>query len=144
MAQAEIVATETRHRSQRARLTLARQDVTLADGRRVVFRPICPADTDGVQAFFAALSPRSRHRRFHFGMNTLPDTVLRSLTEVDQHHHVALIALADGDAGGDKPVVVAEARYVLLNECCDAEFAIAVADDWQGNGPGRHLASTAR
>jgi len=136
MAQSEIGAAVLSHRSQRVQIKLVRQNVRLADGRRVAIRPIRPADAEGVQAFFAALSPRSRRRRFHFGVNALPQTVLRSLTEVDQHHHVALIALADSDAGEGERAVVAEARYVLLSDCCDVEFAIAVADDWQGNGLG--------
>lgn len=136
MARGEIVAADLENCSERAWLMPVREDVTLANGRRVVVRPIRSRDAEGLRAFFARLSPRSRHRRFHLGVNTLSQEMLRSLTEVDQHRHVALVALADSDAGESEPIVVAEARYVALNDCCDAEFAIAVADHWQGVGLG--------
>jgi GNAT superfamily N-acetyltransferase len=139
MAQGEMVATELGDRGQRAQFTPVREAVTLADGRHVVVRPIRARDAEALQAFFAALSPRSRHRRFHLGVNTLSRTMLRSLTEVDQHHHVALVALADSNVGEGDPTIVAEARYVLLSDCCDAEFAIAVADGWQSVDLGRML-----
>jgi len=139
MTQGEIVATELGDHGQRAHFTPVREALTLADGRHVVVRPIRARDAEALQAFFAALSPRSRHRRFHLGVNALSQTMLRSLTEVDQHHHIALVALADSNVGEGDPTIVAEARYVLLTDCCDAEFAIAVDDDWQSVDLGRML-----
>jgi GNAT superfamily N-acetyltransferase len=112
--------------------------VSLADGRRVIVRPIGPRDAGREQAFFTGLSRRSRYRRFHLALNSLPQATLRSLTEVDQRHHVALVALADeSEAGEGDLTIVADARYV--SEGSDAEFAIAVADDWQGVGLGSIL-----
>jgi len=139
MAQREVAATELGDHGRRAQFTLVREALTLADGRHVVVRSIRPRDAEALQAFFAALSPRSRRRRFHLGVNTLSQTMLRSLTEVDQDHHVALVALADSNVGEGEPTIVAEARYVLLSDLCDAEFAIAVADDWQSIDLGRTL-----
>jgi GNAT superfamily N-acetyltransferase len=139
VVEGERVPTALGDCAQRGRSTLVHETVSLADGRHVVVRPICPRDADRLQAFFAALSPRSRQRRFHLGLNTLSQTVLRSLTEVDQYHHVALVALAESDDGDGELTIVAEARYVLLSDCCDVEFAIAVADDWQGIGLGAIL-----
>lgn len=137
MVESERVPTALGDCAQRGQSTLVPETVSLADGRHVVVRPICPRDADRLQAFFAALSPRSRQRRFHLGLNTLSQAVLRSLTEVDYYHHVALVALAENDDG--ELTIVAEARYVLLSDCCDVEFAIAVADDWQGFGLGAIL-----
>jgi acetyltransferase len=62
---------------------------------------------------------------------------LHALTAVDQHRHVALNALADRlEPGNDDPRIVADARYVWENKGRSAEFAIAVADDWQRQGLG--------
>jgi len=105
----------------------------LPGGRAVLLRPIGPQDAEAEQAFVAGLSLDSRHKRFHIGLHRLSPDLLRRLTNVDQHDHVALVATA-------KDRLVADARYVRSEEAPDeAEFAIAVADDWQSLGLGRTL-----
>jgi acetyltransferase len=107
----------------------------VADGRRV--RAIGPQVAKAEQHFSSALSPRSRYRRFLLSARSLSEPTLHALTAVDQHRHVALIALADGlEPGNVDPRIVADARYVWENKGCSAEFAIAVADDWQRQGLG--------
>jgi GNAT superfamily N-acetyltransferase len=112
----------------------------LADGREVVVRPVLAFDADAAQDFVRALSPATRLRRFHFGLRELPPSLLRAMTEVDHDDHVAIVAEAFDD--DDMPRIVADARYVRGPRdapCHEAEFAIAVADDWQGVGLGREL-----
>jgi acetyltransferase len=111
--------------------------ITLADGRRVIVCPVHPQDACAEQAFVAdALSPASRYRRFHFGLRRLPDELVRQMTEIDQWRHVALVARpADRPRGA----IVADARYVRSADSDEAEFAIVVADAWQGSGLGREL-----
>jgi acetyltransferase len=106
--------------------------IELNDGRRVTLAPVQPHDAPAERAFVGALSLTSRYRRFHFGLRELSPEASRAMTEIDQHHHVAFVARA-GEA------IVADARYVLRDDSADAEFAIAVADDWQGAGLGRAL-----
>jgi acetyltransferase len=88
-----------------------------------------------------ALSAGSRQRRFHVGLRELPATLLRAMTEVDHDAHVAIVAEAIGD--DDEATIVADARYVRGPTAelgrDEAEFAIAVADAWQGSGLGRAL-----
>jgi acetyltransferase len=114
----------------------------LADGREVVLRPVLALDAAAEQDFVRALSPATRLRRFHVGLQELPPSLLRAMTEVDHDDHVALVAEAfDGD-DEDTPRIVADARYVRGPRdapCHEAEFAIAVADEWQGVGLGREL-----
>lgn len=108
----------------------------LADGRSVQVRPVRPDDAAAEQSFVMALSPASRRRRFHGAMKQLPSSVLLAMTAIDFRHHVALVAeacCADGAAR-----LVADARYVR-DDAGEAEFAVAVADDWQGQGLGRTL-----
>ena len=112
----------------------AEDRIELADGRRVRLAPVNPQDAPAERAFVGALSLTSRYRRFHFGLRELSPEASRAMTEVDQHHHVAFVARPI--AGGD---IVADARYVVQADTGDAEFAVAVADDWQGAGLGRAL-----
>lgn len=110
--------------------------VPLADGRAVTVRPVLPSDFEAERRFVVGLSAQSRHRRFHVGVATLPDAMLQSFTHIDYRTHVALVAVADD---GLMPTLVADARYVVLDDSAQAEFAIAVADHWQGIGLGREL-----
>lgn len=117
----------------------------LGGGREVGLRPIVASDAAAEQAFFSTLSLDSRHKRFHIGLRELSPTLLKLLTEVDQRQHVAWVveALEPGHP------VIADARYVHeVGRPGHAEFALAVADDWQGRGLGRrliaHLAAHAR
>jgi len=106
-------------------------------GDRVAWlRPLRAGDVCAEQRFFNGLSLDSRHQRFHFGLRELSPALLKLLTEVDQRLHRAWVVEAEAPG---RPVI-ADARFV-----CDpdrpaiAEFALAVADDWQGLGLGRRL-----
>ncbi|WP_457391115.1 N-acetyltransferase family protein [Roseateles sp. P5_E1] len=117
----------------------------LAGGHQVRLRPIAAADAAAEQAFFSALSLDSRHKRFHIGLRELSPALLKLLTDVDQRQHVAWVV--EAQASGHP--VIADARYVHDEDRPErAEFALAVADEWQGRGLGRrliaHLAAHAR
>ena len=115
----------------------------LSNGREVVLRPVLEFDAAAEQDFFShALSPTSRLRRFHVGLHEVPPSMLRAMTQVDHDDHVAIVAEGFADGDDDAPAIVADARYVRAargSPCEEAEFAIAVADDWQGLGLGRTL-----
>jgi len=115
---------------------LAHERITLRNGRRVTLRPVQATDVDAEQRFIASLSPRSRLLRFHGAVNLLPPRVLQAMTQPDPQREVALVAEASTDDG--LPVLVADARYVR-GPAGHAEFAIAVADDWQRQGLAREL-----
>ena len=104
--------------------------VRLADGQRVVIRPVLPQDAELTVAFFRSLSAPARYDRFMGPMRELPPELLQRFTHVDYADHVALVAevFADG-----RETVIAEARYARLPEQA-AEFAVSVAEPWQGKG----------
>jgi acetyltransferase len=108
----------------------------LPGARAVRVRPVQPLDAAGEQAFFSGLSLDSRHLRFHFGLRELSPRLLAQFTELDPDWHRAWVA----ETLEPLPRIVADARFVRLRDRPDqAEFAIAVADDWQGRSLGRRL-----
>jgi len=83
--------------------------VTLADGSRVLIRPIAPEDRDELVAGFERLSAESRYRRFFGPMVRLSERDLDRLTQVDHHDHEALVAI-DAGSGAASPSPASSAR----------------------------------
>jgi RimJ/RimL family protein N-acetyltransferase len=111
--------------------------VRLAGGKRVVIRPVLPQDADLTSDFFGSLPAAARYDRFMSPMRNLPAELIQRFTAVDYADHLALVAEVFEDG---REIVVAEARYVRLsNDASVAEFAVSVADEWQGNGLASHL-----
>jgi len=119
-------------------------EIVLRGGSRVEIRALGPDDKAGLAAGFERLSEHSRYRRFLSATPKLSAKQLAYFTEVDHHDHEALVAIEPASRHG-----VGVARYVRSRDNPEeAEFAVAVADDWQGRGLGtellRHLAARAR
>jgi len=86
-----------------------------------------------------ALSPESRHNRFMAEIRELSPEMLARFTRIDWPHDLALIVTRD-DHGREQEIAVA--RYVSLHAPGQCEFALAVADGWQGRGVGYRLMQT--
>lgn len=109
--------------------------VILRDGSTAVIRPIEPEDAGLLVEGFEALSDRSRYARFLTAVPRLPRHWVEELVDVDHRDREALGALDERTGEG-----IGVARYVRLDDDPEeAEFAIAIADDWQGRGLGRIL-----
>jgi acetyltransferase len=109
--------------------------VHLADGERVVIRPVLPQDEDLTLAFFSNLSDPDRYDRFMTSLREVPRELMRRFTQVDYANHLALVAEVFTEGG---EIVVAEARYVRTgDDGSAAEFAVSVAEPWQGKGLAR-------
>jgi acetyltransferase len=133
---ARISATRREHGSPSPQAVSAGPDESthnyrLADGRQVTVRPIRAEDAPLEADFVQHLSSESRYYRFMVTVNELPQAKLKYLTEVDQDHHVALVAT---EMRGEQEVEVGVARYVVGADSARCEFAIAVDDAWQGSG----------
>jgi GNAT superfamily N-acetyltransferase len=107
----------------------------LHDGELILVRPMTEADEGLLEAAFASLSEDARYKRFLTPKPVLSHAEAHYMCCVDHHDHEAYCAIDPGS--GD---LVAEARYI---RCTDrpgvAEFAITVADAWQGRGLGTIL-----
>jgi GNAT superfamily N-acetyltransferase len=108
--------------------------LTLLDGTTVLVRPIAPEDKPLLVDGLRRISPETAMRRFLSVKVRFTEAELRYLTEVDQHDHIALVAV---DAR-DPQMLIAVARCVRVSEDT-ADMAVVVGDPWQGLGLGRRL-----
>ena len=99
-------------------------------------RPIGPDDAPLLQASFAGSPEVATLSLLPRAGRVVGGTQLDRFVNVDPTRGLALVALSGRQEG---TAIVAEARYALGQEDDNAEFAIAVADDFQGRGLGRHL-----
>jgi len=107
---------------------------SLPDGRSVHFRPIRPADREGLLEAFHGLSKATVRDRFFSVKIELSDAELEFFTNVDLRDHVALVAELEQDG---RQVPVAVGRFVGDQERPGhAEMAITVTDQHQGIGIG--------
>ena len=112
------------------------EPLLLTDGSKVTIRPINGDDAPMLQTFVRRLSVRSRRFRFFSAFADLPAAQLQRLVTVDHHQALALVALSERS---EHTSIVAEARCVPDRAVCNAEFAIAVADEFQRRGLGTQL-----
>lgn len=111
---------------------------TLSDGTGVVIRPIGPEDAEREQAFVRGLSARSRYFRFMNTLSELSPHLLERFTHPDPAREIALVALVP--ATETTPAEqIGVARCIRADDHGSAEFAIVVADRFQGRGLGQLL-----
>lgn len=119
------------------------QVLEVGGGLRLRLRPIRPDDAAAIQRFVQALDPVHIQFRFFSALRRLPPQMLARLTQIDYHRDMAFLAFpADGGtaevgtADGDPVAVV---RVHADPGHAQGEFAIVVAEEWQGRGIGRAL-----
>jgi RimJ/RimL family protein N-acetyltransferase len=109
------------------------------DGTPVTIRPIRAADFEQQREFVDRLSSETGYQRLMSTRHLSADEI-RHFTDIDYEREMALIATVAAD-GHERQIGVA--RYVREAETpAQAEFAIVLADEWQGRGLGAKLLSS--
>ncbi|NBC06384.1 MAG: GNAT family N-acetyltransferase [Bacteroidetes bacterium] len=112
-------------------------DYRLRDGTEVVIRPIRPEDEPLEEAFFGKLSKQTQYYRFFGLVGHVNHELLIRYTQIDYDRELALIAEIENKSGEKEMIGVV--RMVNDADEKSAEFAIVVADKWQGQGLGNYM-----
>jgi acetyltransferase len=105
-------------------------------GPPVTLRPIRPEDAEIEQEFVKNLSEESRHLRFMNTLRELTPGMLARFTQIDYDREMAIVAVQEQN---DREIQIGVARYVTNPDGETCEFAIVVADHWQGKGLARRM-----
>lgn len=112
-------------------------ETNLRSGKRVCLRPLRPDDDQRIQQGIAELSDRSRYLRFFSGFKEVPPSVVERLADIDGSDHIAW-GMVDLDEHNARGFAAAHAIRDDSDEN-SGEFAIAVLDDYHGQGVARSL-----
>jgi len=105
-------------------------------GAAVMLRPLRPEDVDIETAFVQGLSAETRANRLLGGAIKVTREYIERLTQVDYARDMALAAtvMLEGHE-----MLIGVARYALEPGGRACEFALVIADAWQGRGIGRRM-----
>ena len=111
-------------------------DFKLNNGKDIIIRPIRPEDEPMEAEMFSKFSRQTQYYRFFGYIGEVTHETLIRYTQIDYDRELALIAEIEEDG---KKMMAGVVRLVAdtINET--AEFAIVVADNWQGLGLGNEF-----
>lgn len=112
------------------------EQVTLKDGRQVLFRPILPEDEPGLQSFISRVTKEDLYYRYFSEINEFTHDDLANMTQIDYDREMAIVALYDN---GDSEEIIGVTRAISDADNIDAEFSILVRSDLKNIGLGRRL-----
>ncbi|PID60363.1 MAG: hypothetical protein CSB44_10610 [Gammaproteobacteria bacterium] len=105
---------------------------TLKSGLEVTIRPIRPEDGEQIEALVRNMSEESRYFRFMHAINRLSPQMVAQFTKLDYDRQIAFVAEVD-----DR--IIGVSRYILNRDRDNGEFALSIADEYQGHGLGKLL-----
>jgi acetyltransferase len=113
------------------------ETVALPNGKELLLRPVLPEDEPALQALALRASPEDLRRRFFQPIRELSHDLAATLTQIDYHREMALVAVGPGLPG--KAEV-----YGIINLSADpnnerAEYSILVDRALMGLGLGNRL-----
>ena len=109
---------------------------TLKDGTKIVLRPIRPEDEPMWHRFIKSCSERSIWQRFRYLFKETTHEMATRFCFVDYDRTMAIVAEIESDGGRQ---LIGVARLVADADHRHAEYALLVADEWQGRGLGTRL-----
>ena len=108
----------------------------LQSGKEVLLRPIRPDDEPMEEEMIASFSRQTQYFRFFGFLGNISKELLIRSTQIDYDREIAIIAEVQEEG---KKMMAAEVRLLADADNERAEFAIVVADAWQGLGLGRKM-----
>lgn len=117
------------------------QSWNMRDGSPVTLRPIRPEDEPLVVKFHETLSERSVFFRYLHMLGLSQRTAHERLTRIcfiDYDREIALVAAYESPETGQSEIL-GVGRLIKLHGKNEAEFAVLVSDQWQGQGLGIEL-----
>lgn len=112
-------------------------ETILNDGTPIAIRRVRAEDEERLKEGIAKLSPRSRYLRFFSGMKAAPQGVIDKLVAVDGHDHIAWGA--ERTDVQERPALGIVHAFRDEDDPQNAEFSVAVLDEYHGQGLGRLL-----
>lgn len=110
----------------------------LPDGSAATLRPIRAADMELERAFVRNLSPQSKFKRFMGKLKELSPEQLYRFTHPEPGREAAYVVIRSTVAG-EEQIGVGRFAVDAGGESC--EFAVTIADAWQGKGLGKRIMS---
>jgi acetyltransferase len=108
----------------------------LKDGTEVTLRPIKPEDEPEELAFIRGLSTETSRFRFFQIIKDMPHEALVRFCNIDYDREMAIIAEA---RKGERTTQIGVSRLIIDPGKKRGEFAVVVADNYQGKGLGTKL-----
>ncbi len=111
------------------------ETLTLADGNRLLLRPIRPEDGPHFQELYTKLSPEDIRFRFLHPMKSIPPQLSARLTQIDYDRDMALVLVPIPN----ETEILGVVRISTSPNMEKAEFAIVIRRDMTGQGLGPML-----
>jgi Acetyl-CoA hydrolase len=106
------------------------------DGLTTHFRAIKPSDEDEMRRLFYRFSDQAVYYRYFSPIKTMPHNKMQEYVNVDYRYVMSIVGVVE-EAGVEK--IIAEARYVRLNNESRADTAFVVDENYQGMGIASYL-----
>jgi acetyltransferase len=117
--------------------------LTNKHGNQFLLRPIRPTDGESIRELVRNMSAESRYFRFMHALNDLSPRMVVQFTKLDYDRQMAFVAVPT-----NAETIVGVSRYTIDSRRVEGDFAIAIDDDFQGQGLAsalmRHLIEHAR
>lgn len=110
--------------------------IRLRDTETIFARPVRPSDAGQMIDLFSCLSPETVYLRFFSPIKKLSKSMLIRFSQIDYDREIALVAFSGSK---EKRKIVGVVRIIFAPDAKKGEFAIVLADAWQGKGLGLKL-----
>ena len=108
----------------------------MQDGTPVILRPVRPDDRKSLCLFFGTCSPKSLYSRFERQINELPMELAAQFCSADGTRGISVVAEMTNE---EQHAIIGVGQLLADPNHTMAEYAVLVADPWQGKGLGSEL-----